>query len=206
MRVVGAGVGRTGTLSLKHALEILLGGPCYHMMEIFEQPEHIPAWHAAVRGDMPDWRRLLAGYAAAVDWPAAAFWSELAEAFPDALVLLSVREPEEWWQSADATILPTLRQPIEGGPPFMAEWHAMVRDMYAHRFSEALDDRDLAIARFVRHNDEVRQRVPAERLLEWRPGDGWEPLCAALDLPVPDVPFPHRNTREEFHTRIGAVH
>ena len=96
MRIVGAGVGRTGTLSLKFALERLLGAPCYHMMELFVHPDHLPSWSAAARGEMPDWRELLKGCAATVDWPAAAYWSEISEAFPEALVLLSVRDPEAW--------------------------------------------------------------------------------------------------------------
>src|SRR5688572_13224161 len=100
LQVVGAGLGRTATKSLKIALEHVLAAPCYHMDEVFAHPGHIPAWHAAAQGRMPDWHTLLAGYHAVVDWPAAAFWPELSKAFPDALVLLSVRDPQSWWQSA----------------------------------------------------------------------------------------------------------
>ncbi|HUI26312.1 MAG TPA: sulfotransferase, partial [Candidatus Kryptonia bacterium] len=110
MRLIGAGLGRTGTMSLKLALERLLGAPCYHMLEVFGHPDHIAAWHAAADGRMPDWRALLADYAAAVDWPAAAFWPELSAAFPDAVVLLSVRDPQLWWQSASETIFPASQQ------------------------------------------------------------------------------------------------
>lgn len=109
LRVVGAGLGRTGTTSLKLALERLLGGPCYHMSEVFQHPEHIGHWHGAARGDMPDWRALFAGYVAAVDWPAASFWREISAAFPQALVVLSVRDPDAWWQSASSTISPPWR-------------------------------------------------------------------------------------------------
>src|SRR5690348_10458482 len=104
LRVIGAGCGRTGTMSLKLALERLLGAPCYHMVEVFAHPEHVPDWHAAALGNMPDWNALFAGYAAAVDWPASAFWPELSAAFPDALVVLSVRDAQSWWQSAHETI------------------------------------------------------------------------------------------------------
>lgn len=197
LRVVGAGLGRTGTLSLKLALERLLGEPCYHMVEVFGHREHIPFWHEAAQGRMPEWRDLLSGYAAAVDWPAAAFWPELSAAFPDALVLLSVREPAEWWESASQTIFPTSRAaPAD-------EWRAMVEEMMASRFTSALDDADQAIAAFERHNARVRETVPARRLLEWRPGDGWKPLCAALGVAVPDEPFPRVNTREEWRARLG---
>ena len=144
LRVVGAGLGRTGTLSLKIALERLLGSPCYHMLEIFTHPEHIPAWHAAARGAMPDWHELLGGYAAAVDWPAAAYWPELSEAFPDAVVLLSVRDAQSWWQSADQTIFPALRKEPPAEPAFMGEWHAMVQDLFAARFPNTIDNASAA--------------------------------------------------------------
>jgi hypothetical protein len=106
LRVVGAGLGRTGTLSLKAALERLLGAPCYHMVEVFAHPEHVAAWHAAARGSMPDWQALFAGYAAVVDWPAASFWPEISEAFPDALVLLSVRDTREPLCAALGVVVP----------------------------------------------------------------------------------------------------
>jgi hypothetical protein len=194
LRVVGAGLGRTGTNSLKLALERLLGKPCYHMIEVFGHPEHIPAWHAAAAGRMPDWNALLAEYAAAVDWPAAAFWPELSAAFPDAIVLLSVRDPESWWESASQTIFPSVQQQA-------GTWRAMVDALFANRFTSALDDKDQAIAAFERHNAEVRARVPAKRLVEWRASDGWAPLCAALGVPVPDEPFPRTNTREDWAAR-----
>ncbi|HEV2474540.1 MAG TPA: sulfotransferase, partial [Chthonomonadales bacterium] len=116
LRVVGAGVGRTGTHSLKLALERLLSAPCYHMAEVFQHADHVPMWHSAATGEMPEWDNLLAGYSAAVDWPASAFWSELSKAYPDAVVLLSTRDPEKWWESAHETIF----QSLEGGPS--QEW------------------------------------------------------------------------------------
>src|ERR1051325_4107204 len=104
MRVVGAGLGRTGTMSLKLALEKLLGAPCHHMLEVFQHPEQVPIWNAAAHGTLPDWSQFLADYAATVDWPSAAFWPELMEAYPDALVILSVRDTQAWWDSAHETI------------------------------------------------------------------------------------------------------
>jgi hypothetical protein len=198
MRVVGAGLGRTGTLSLKLALERLLGAPCYHMLEVMSHPGHVPIWHAAARGERVDWERLLRRYGAAVDWPAASFWPELSAAFPDAIVLLSVRDPDAWWESASHTIFPTSLA-VEAGP-----WRSMLDAVFAARFTPALRDREACIAAYERHNDRVREAVPADRLVEWRPGDGWAPLCAALGVPIPGEPFPHANSREEFMARVGA--
>jgi hypothetical protein len=192
LRVVGAGLGRTGTLSLKAALERLLGAPCYHMAEVFAHPEHVAGWHDASLGRMPDWRRFLSGYAAAVDWPAASFWPELSAAFPDAIVLLSWRDPQAWWESASQTIFPSSRK-VPPGP-----WRTMLDTLFTERFTPELDDRAACIGAFERHNAQVRASVPARRLLEWQAGDGWAPLCKALGVPVPDEPFPRTNTREQF--------
>lgn len=194
LRVVGAGLGRTGTASLKLALEQLLQAPCYHMLELLANPAHIPFWHAAAQGNPPDWHAVLAGYRATVDWPAASFWPELSEAFPDALVLLSWRDPESWWHSVHETIF----SPVNLTRPRPNDWHAMLNDLIRARFTDSLQDKDACIEAFNRHNEEVRKRVPHSRLLEWHPGDGWKPLCRALDLPVPDRPFPHANSKSEF--------
>jgi hypothetical protein len=198
LRVVGAGLGRTGTMSLKLALERLLGGPCYHMLEVMVHPEHVPIWHAAARSERVAWDALFADYRAAVDWPVASFYAEAAAAFPDALVLLSVRDPDEWWESASQTIFPG----IERARGRFDAWHAMILDMFKNRFTAAIDDPAAAKAAYLRHNAEVRARVPASRLLEWRVREGWDPLCKALGVPVPAEPFPRANTREEFLARL----
>jgi hypothetical protein len=194
LRVVGAGLGRTGTASLKLALEQLLQAPCYHMLELLDHPADIPLWHAAVEGNPPDWHAVFAGYRATVDWPAASFWPELSEAFPEALVLLSLREPESWWQSVHETIF----SPVNLSRARPGGWHAMWNDLIVARFTDRLQDKDACIAAFNYHNEEVRKRVPRSRLLEWRVSDSWEPLCRELDLPVPDRPFPHANSKGEF--------
>lgn len=200
LRVVGAGLGRTGTHSLQLALQQLLGEPCYHMIEVFVHPEHVPLWHQAVKGDAFDWDALFAGYAATVDWPGSAFWREISAANPDAIVLLSVRDAEAWWRSADRTIFDALRR---DSPPEMQAWHQMVVDLFQTRFADRWDDKRAAMAAYERHNDEVRASVADERLLEWKPGDGWAPLCAALGLPVPDAPFPHVNSTADFRAMAG---
>ncbi len=199
IKVVGAGLGRTGTLSLKTALETLLGEPTYHMMEVFSRPEDVAIWRRAAAGELPVWGEFFADYGAVVDWPAAAFYTEIAEAFPDAPVLLSTRaNPQIWWESASETILAVLR---DGPPPGLGAWHEMWKAVMDSRFPVDVSDPGLAMAAYERHNATVRATIDPSRLIEWQPGDGWEPLCTALNLAVPDQPFPHANTRRQFQDR-----
>lgn len=215
LRLVGAGFPRTGTSSLKVALERLLGEPCYHMSEFFDRPEHALTWAAALRGESVDWTDFTQGYAATVDTPACLFWRELAEAFPDAPVLLSRRsDPQEWLTSMRPTVLHQLRtrggQGAGGEPPaWLADVDPALRPAVGETFGRlgrALlgdpDDDDQVVAAYEAHLELVRSLVPADRLVQWQPGDGWEPLCEALGVPVPDEPFPHRNSRQEFIARV----
>jgi hypothetical protein len=199
LAVVGAGVGRTGTHSLKLALERLLDAPCHHMIEILGDPTQIPAWIDAIDGRPVDWSAMLARYRAIVDWPGGSFWRELSAAYPDAVVLLSVRDPEGWYRSASNTIFLTFDQM----PPEVAPWLDAVRRLMRDRFSDRFDDPTAMMDAFVRHNDAVRSEVPANRLLEWAPGDGWGPICERLGLPVPAEPFPVTNTTGEFREMLG---
>lgn len=202
LRVVGAGLGRTGTNSLQIALAQLLGAPCYHMTEVFARPADIATWHAAVDGTMPDWSALFAGYAAAVDWPTAAFWRELSAEYPRALILLSTRDADAWWKSASDTIFQISRgEPIDD--PVFGPQLRMVTALFDQRFTPDWRDETAAKAAYLRHNDEVRAGVPPARLLEWHPGDGWGPICAALDLAVPSDPFPHVNSTADFRAMVG---
>jgi sulfotransferase family protein len=198
MRIVGAGLGRTGTLSLKLALEKLTGGRCYHMVEVFANPDHLSLWRGAGDGRMPDWRALFAGYDSVVDWPAASFWPELMQAFPDSILLLSLRHPDSWWRSAHDTIFPSIRR----AP---APFREMVESIFRSRFTDALEDRDACIAAYEAHNAAVRRGVPPERLVTWRASEGWGPLCKALGLPIPAEPFPHANSTEDFLARIASM-
>jgi hypothetical protein len=207
LRVVGAGLGRTGTSSLKVALEELLGGPCYHMFELARRDRDTPGWRAAVRGEAVDWDELLGEYVATVDWPACAFWSELWQANPEAIVLLSTRDSAQtWWESMERTIVPAISGEAPPDEPATARRRAMVVEMMGERFTPDWSDRDAAIAAYERHNAEVRHSVPAERLIDWRPSDGWEPICAALQTPVPRSSFPRENTTADFRARLGLEH
>ncbi|PON11004.1 sulfotransferase family protein [Candidatus Entotheonella serta] len=197
LRVIGVGLGRTGTSSLKLALETLLGGPCYHMREVIAQkPEHIRIWHNAALGKMPNWQTLFADYVATVGPPPAWFWPELIAAFPEALVLLSVRDSERWWDSASQTIFKT-----DESTTMSDEFKAMTKAVYTSLGLANRQDREAAIRVSEAHNARVREVVPSDRLLIWQVGDGWAPICEALELPVPDEPFPHTNTRAEFQAR-----
>jgi Sulfotransferase domain len=201
LRVVGAGLGRTATSSLKLALEELLGGACYHMSEAIERPQDTAVWHAAVRGEPVDWSAFPAAVEATVDWPACAFWRELADANPAAVVLLSTRSSAGvWWESFDQTIGSAMRRPVPGDDPNWQERRAMVLDILG-RFSADFADRQTTIAAYDRHNAAVRAEVPAGRLIDWRAGDGWEPLCQGLGVPIPTEPFPHVNTGAEFRAQ-----
>lgn len=199
LQVVGAGVGRTGTNSLKLALEQLLDVRCHHMFEIVADPSQIPGWMDAIAGEPVDWELVLADYGALVDWPGASFWPELSAANPEALVLLSVRDPEDWYRSASNTIF----QVFDAAPPEAQPWFDAVRGLLRDRFCDQLDDPTAMMDAFVRHNDAVRTTIPPERLLEWTPTDGWEPLCERLGVDVPDEPFPRTNDTNQWRADLG---
>ena len=203
LRVVGAGVGRTGTSSLAAALTTLLGGTCYHFEEVIQHPEHADFWLRATRGESVDWASIYAPYVATMDWPGAAFWQPLSEAYPDALVLLSTRRSaSEWYDSAAETIGALVGTPDPWRTQHDNAWLDMAGELLQTRFVPAPFDRREAEAAYERHNAAVRTGVPAERLLEWQPGDGWAPICDRLGLPVPDEPFPHLNTQREFRASL----
>jgi hypothetical protein len=197
--VIGAGFGRTGTASLRQALQQLGFDPCDHMHENFDHPRRFALWDEAVRrkdaGEPIDWRPLLAGYKAIVDWPGAYFWRELTGAHPGAKVFLSVRDPDRWYDSISATIFPLLEHlEGDGGP-------AMPGDVVMERtFPGFTADRARCTAVFAAHNEAVRAAIAPERLLVFDVKEGWEPLCAFLGVPIPEgEAFPHRNDTAEFN-------
>jgi hypothetical protein len=195
LKVIGAGYGRTGTMSMKLALEQLGLGPCYHMVEVFKNPDAVGWWEAAADGK-PDWEKIFAGYESTVDWPSATFYRELADAYPDAKVILTLRDPEAWYASTQATIF-ARDFPPDSEEPFLR----MVAKVVGRLFDNRMHDKDKLISVYNRHNETVKKVIPAERLLVYDLVQGWGPLCSFLGAPVPDAPMPKVNTTEEFQAR-----
>jgi len=198
LKVIGSGLGRTGTMSLKLALEDLGFRRCYHMAEVLMNQHHAPLWVAAAEG-RPDWDTLFEGYAATVDYPGAPFWRALADYYPDAKVLHSVRDPEKWFESTQATIFSEANLSRVTMVPGLKEFF----DKVVHQaIGERIHDKAFMIDYFKRHTEEVIRTIPKERLLVYEMGAGWEPLCAFLGVKVPDAPFPRENTKEQFQARV----
>jgi Sulfotransferase domain len=205
LRVIGAGLPRTGTNSLRLALTRLLGGSCHHMFSVKDDPAQARDWVRAFDGDLSGVQARLAGCVATVDWPSACFWRDLLAAHPAAVVVLSVRSsPDVWWRSFEATVLERKRHPevLPGDDGSFA----VMRDLLLERtFGSSLTSPAGAMAGYSRHNAQVRAQCPADRLLTWEPADGWGPLCAALGVPEPDEAFPRTNSTGEFHVRGSAT-
>ncbi|GAB5471321.1 MAG: sulfotransferase family protein [Rhodospirillales bacterium] len=195
LEIIGAGFGRTGTESMRLALNRLGFGPCHHMHEVIENPEQQRLWRALGQGAAPDWEALFDGYRSAVDWPSAAYWREIAAAYPEAKVLLTLRSTESWLASIEKTIFPLARKSDDPA--------ALVRTVIAERtFGGRIDDPAHVAAVYERNSAEARASIPAERLLVYQVGDGWEPLCRFLGVPVPDEAFPRSNSTAEFNARL----
>ena len=193
LQVIGAGLGRTGTLSLKVALEQIGFGPCYHMAEVMMHPECTALWLRAQDGH-PDWAAIFNGYTATVDFPGCTFWRELSAFYPQAKVVLSVRDPDKWFESTQSTIFsPAMIQMLSGTP--MKEF---IEKSVFKAFGERIHDREFMVAAFKQHNTDVQRAIPADRLLVHEAAQGWEPLCTFLGVPVPATPFPRINDREEM--------
>jgi hypothetical protein len=204
LKVIGAGFGRTGTLSLKLALEELGLGPCYHMIEVNAHPEHDALWLALARGEASDWRPMLQGYASTVDWPTTYIWKDLAAANPQAKIILTLRDAEAWYASATVTIFArmlefeSMRASPDAVDPARSRHREMINTLIVEKTFGGSLDKDNAIAVFNAHNEEVRRSVPRKRLLVYESGEGWQPLCTFLDVPVPATPYPKVNTTEDF--------
>ena len=193
MKIIGAGFMRTGTMSMQTALE-LLGYPCYHMKEVLQNEGHLDKWHDFISGkNAMDWHTLFRDFEATVDTPACVYYRELMEAFPDAKVILTLRDPERWYQS-----FMTLRKTHDSLRPFsrwsprlkkaLAAADALWYNMFRNSF-----DKENCIRVFNEHNLAVQQFVPPERLLVFQVAEGWEPLCRFLNCEIPNVAFPHLN-------------
>jgi len=195
LKVVGSGLGRTGTKSLQTALNILGLGPCHHMVEVFAHPESAPLWIEAGKG-RPDWDAIFSGYQSMVDYPGAHYWRQLAAYYPDAKVLHTVRDPDDWFDSTQATIFAPEGHLSHPGP--LSDFFAS----FTGAFRDHLHDRAFMTEYFRRHTEEVKRTIPPARLLIYEAGQGWEPLCRFLAVDVLDVPYPNENSRANFIGRV----
>ncbi len=202
LEVIGAGFGRTGTTSLKLALEQIGFGPCHHMSELFKSPETAEHWAAAARGQVAPWESMFAGYRSAVDWPTADYWRELSALYPHAKIILTVRDTETWFQSTQATIFGPINTMMSGDTSPIGE---TMRAISTRNFNDRPNDRAACLAGFEAHNAAVQREVPPERLLVFEIKQGWEPLCRFLGVPVPDGPFPRANSTDEFREHVAAM-
>jgi hypothetical protein len=208
LQVIGAGFGRTGTLSFKLAVEQLGFDPCHHMMEVMSSEPDVEAWTRAAEGTLTDWDDLYGGWAATCDFPHCVFYAELAEFYPEAKVVLTVRDAESWYRSASATIFSPDNLKRFNGRGDGDDSGGAMRSALADVIGRVVDMRselgsDEMIRAFERHNAEVRATIPPERLLVFEASQGWEPLCEFLEVPVPDTAYPRTNTSEEFRNRMS---
>lgn len=194
LEVIAAGLGRNATFSMKFALEELGFGPCHHMSEVFaDGRRQVPLWIAASQG-RPDWDAIFAGFRACSDYPSATYWRELTEHYPNAKVVLTTRDPDSWFESVSETIFSERMQGSLRGSPV----ETMMKGVIFDHFDGSITDRAYMTDWYVKRNQQVIDTLPAERLLHFHPKDGWEPLCAFLGVPVPDLPFPRVNSRDEL--------
>ncbi len=194
LKVIGAGLGRTATFSMKFALEHLGIGPCYHMSEVLAGARrNIPLWLDVVAGK-PDWETIFEGYQSTTDYPACTYWRELAEHYPEAKVILTVRDPDSWFDSVTETIFSERMNAQTHDSPF----GALLQGVALNAFAGRKNDRAFMTGWFTRRNQEVADALPPERLLVFEPKRGWKPLCEFLGVPVPKVPFPRVNSRDEL--------
>jgi len=199
LKIIGAGLGRTGTMSLKFALEHIGFGPCYHMIEFMAHiPEHLPKWLDVIDG-RPDWDAVFDGYAATVDYPGCTYWRELVARWPAAKVILTTRNPDSWFESANETVLGSRMRNMLGQSPIARFMEATV----SSDFGDRTDDRAFMTDYFERWNEAVIAEVPPDKLLVFEARDGWEPLCEFLGVPVPPEPYPRVNSRADMNERFA---
>jgi len=194
LEVIAAGLGRNATFSMKFALEHLGFGPCHHMSEVFaDGRKQVPLWIEASQGN-PDWDAIFANFRSSSDYPSATYWRELAEFYPEAKVVLTTRDPDSWFQSVNETIFsPRMMDSLKGSPA-----EVMMNGVIFNHFDGDITDRAFMTDWYVKRNQEVVDTLPAERLLQFHPKMGWQPLCDFLGVDVPDVPFPRVNSRDEL--------
>jgi len=203
INIIGVGVGRTGTYSLRLAIDQLGFGPCHHMEEVLKNMDvQVPLWSETLKGNM-DWGSIYKGFKSAVDWPTAGFFRELIKEYPTAKFILTERNPENWADSFGSTIY-KLIEGKDKAPEKMHDWLNMANAVITKTgFPQGLD-REGLINGFIAHNRAVREVIPEEKLLVFQVKEGWEPLCKFLNVPVPDEPFPRTNNREEFWELVNG--
>jgi hypothetical protein len=212
IKVIGAGFGQTGTSTLRAVMEELGFGPCYQSYVLFSRPTDIEFWDKVDQGNAVDFNELFSEFQASVGFPGYIYYKQIMEYYPDAKVLLSIRDPEEWYENASKTILVPDRNPgnkeladsIREFNPYLGECIDRIADLHRKVLHEEIfegkfEDKDFAIGRFIERNQEVKKTVPPERLLVYQVTEGWEPICQFLEVPVPNKPFPHLNPISEFH-------
>ncbi len=217
LRIIGVGWGRTGTLSLKTALEILRFGPCYHMTELLKNPEHVSQWQRALNGDSVDWDSIFKGYESAVDYPTCQYWDLLGRHFKDAKYILTIRDADTWYESVKSTIYSTKpnllsRLIMMTMLPFSRHKRLLLdvfkyieKSIWEIDFEGRFEDKKYAIQKFNDHINEILSTIKSEKLLVYDIKSGWNPLCKFLSVDVPtDVPFPNLNKREQFKKYIGG--
>ena len=208
LKVIGAGFGRTGTLSMKAALEQLGYDKCHHMAEVMPDGDQRKAWNAIGHGEAPDWNAVFEGFQASVDFPSCSYWRELSAEYPEARVILTTRDFDGWYESARETIYAFTRK-IPGWLTVIPMVRT-IRDMtnatvWDKVFDGRFEDKEYARKVFEQHEAEVKATIPADRLLVFHPKQGWEPLCAFLGQPIPDMPFPNVNDRDQFKKMLGVL-
>lgn len=202
LEVVGAGFGRTGTLSLKLALEKLGFNKTYHMAELFQNADHLDLWEQALATGSCNWDKLFEGYRASVDWPACTYWKQLAEHYPNSKVILSLRNPDSWFESIHNTIYPTSIKAAQSDDPFTKRWANWGNKLiWEDTFNDRVEDKKHAIDVFNANTEAVKNTISADRLLVFEASQGWPPLCEFLECKIPDEPYPRVNSTEEFQQR-----
>ncbi len=217
LKIIGTGLGRTGTHSLKLALEQLGFEKCYHMIELFQNPEDLEYFKKAENGENVNWDQLFKGYLSAVDYPVARYYKQIIDYYPGAKVIHTIRDPESWYKSASDTIFWASKpsswriMKLAVHLPFSPESRKRLPvlkfngKLVDNEFGKDLKNKEEVIRRYNEHNEEVIRTVPKDRMLVFDPNSGWETLCNFLNVPVPDNPFPRSNTSEEFIKRVKII-
>jgi len=194
MKVIGAGFSRTGTLSLKYALEHLGYQKCYHMHAVFRNPHHLGYWNKALEHEKFDWELLFEGYQATSDFPACLFWKQLLDYYPDAKVILTIRDSEKWYASMKNTIFEVTRSNQNLDPILSFVKQKVFEELFEGQF----ENKHKTIQKFEALNNEIIKTIPSEKLLIYNVQGGWQPICQFLNHPIPQEEFPNKNSTKEF--------